>query len=60
MFVQVVGDDPEDVPIPGAPYGFATLKQAQAAGDLATLRERGLRAAASRSTTFGLEEGARR
>jgi glucose-6-phosphate isomerase len=45
VFVQVVGDDPDDLPIPGAPYGFATLKQAQAAGDLATLRERGLRAA---------------
>ena len=45
VFLQVVGDDPEDVPIPGAPYGFATLKQAQAAGDLATLHERGLRAA---------------
>jgi hypothetical protein len=45
VFLQVVGDDPDDVQIPGAPYGFATLKQAQAAGDLATLHERGLRAA---------------
>ena len=45
VFVQVVGDDPDDVPIPGSPFGFATLKQAQAAGDLATLRDRGLRAA---------------
>jgi glucose-6-phosphate isomerase len=44
-FVQVVGDDPADASIPGAPYGFATLKQAQAAGDLQTLRDRGLRAA---------------
>jgi hypothetical protein len=45
VFVQVVGPDPDDVPIPGSPFGFATLKQAQAAGDLATLRSRGLRAA---------------
>jgi glucose-6-phosphate isomerase len=47
VFLQVVVDDPDtpDVAIPGQPFGFATLKQAQAAGDLATLRERGLRAA---------------
>ena len=44
VFVQVVGDDPDDVPIPGQPYGFSMLKQAQAAGDLETLRSRGLRA----------------
>ena len=44
VFVQVVGDDEEELPIPGRPYGFATLKQAQAAGDLATLRDRSLRA----------------
>jgi transaldolase / glucose-6-phosphate isomerase len=44
VFVQVVGDDPRDVPIPGRDYGFATLKQAQAAGDLAALKEKGLRA----------------
>ncbi|MGH9139370.1 MAG: glucose-6-phosphate isomerase [Acidimicrobiales bacterium] len=45
VFVQVVGDDAVDVPIPGAPYGFSTLKQAQAAGDLRTLRAGGRRAA---------------
>lgn len=45
VFLQVVGADPDDVAIPGSPFGFATLKQAQAAGDLATLRARGLRAA---------------
>jgi glucose-6-phosphate isomerase len=44
VFVQVVGDDPVDVEIPGQPYGFSELKHAQAAGDLATLRARGLRA----------------
>jgi hypothetical protein len=44
VFVQVVGDDPVDSPIPGRTFGFATLKQAQAAGDLLALEARGLRA----------------
>ena len=46
VFVQVVDVDGEnDVDIPGAPFSFGTLIQAQAAGDLQTLRDRGLRAA---------------
>jgi len=45
VFLQVVGDDDVDVAIPGQPFGFSTLKRAQAAGDLATLRKHGLRAA---------------
>ncbi|MBW8825636.1 MAG: glucose-6-phosphate isomerase [Acidobacteria bacterium] len=45
VYLQVVTDDAVDVPIPGRPYTFLALKQAQAAGDLFTLRERGLRAA---------------
>ena len=44
VFVQVVSDDPEDVLIPGRPFGFSTLTHAQAAGDLAALQSRGLRA----------------
>ena len=44
VFVQVVGDDPDDVAIPGAGYGFSTLKHAQADGDLLTLRDRKRRA----------------
>jgi hypothetical protein len=44
VFLQVVGDDPEDVEIPGAGYGFSTLKHAQADGDLLTLDERKRRA----------------
>jgi hypothetical protein len=44
VFVQVLGGDTGDVPIPGAPYGFSTLKAAQAAGDLLSLQDRGLRA----------------
>jgi len=42
--VQVVGDDPDEIPIPGQPFGFGHLKQAQAAGDLRTLQARGIRA----------------
>ena len=45
VFVQVVGDDPVDVDVPGADYSFSTLKRAQADGDLLTLRRHGLRAA---------------
>lgn len=44
VFLVVVGDDPEDVPIPGRDHGFARLKRAQAAGDLVALREAGRRA----------------
>ena len=44
VFLQLVGDDPVDVEIPGQPYGFSMLKQAQAAGDLLALQHRGLRA----------------
>ena len=41
-FLQLLHDEPPDVDIPGAPYGFTTLKNAQAIGDLQTLRELGL------------------
>jgi hypothetical protein len=44
VFVQVVGDDPQDVPIPDAGYGFSMLKHAQADGDLLTLVDRKRRA----------------
>ncbi|CAN5640076.1 hypothetical protein BH20ACT1_BH20ACT1_13170 [soil metagenome] len=44
VFVQVLGDDPDDVAIPGKPFGFSALKTAQAAGDLLALQLRGLRA----------------
>jgi glucose-6-phosphate isomerase len=42
--VQAVGNDPHEIPIPGQPFGFGHLKQAQAAGDLRTLQARGIRA----------------
>ncbi len=55
--VQVVGADAEEVPIPGRPFGFSTLKHAQAAGDLRALRSRGRRVA--RVTMDQLEEAGR-
>jgi len=45
LFVQIVHDGPRDVAIPGESYSFTTLKNAQAIGDLQTLRELGLAAA---------------
>ncbi|HSO00952.1 MAG TPA: hypothetical protein VLS46_00380 [Gaiellaceae bacterium] len=44
LFVQVVDETGEEVPIPGRDFGFGTLIRAQAAGDLAALEERGRRA----------------
>src|SRR5205823_4086491 len=41
-FLQLLHDGPDDVAIPGRPFGFTTLKEAQAIGDLQTLRELGL------------------
>jgi transaldolase / glucose-6-phosphate isomerase len=44
VFLQLVHDGDEDVEIPGAGYTFGTLKNAQATGDLETLRAHGLAA----------------
>jgi len=41
-FLQLLHDGAADVSIPGAPYTFTTLKNAQAIGDLNTLRSLGL------------------
>ena len=41
-FLQLVHPVADDVKIPGASYGFETLKSAQATGDLRTLRAHGL------------------
>jgi transaldolase/glucose-6-phosphate isomerase len=41
-FLQLLHDGPQDVDIPGAAYGFTTLKNAEAIGDFETLRELGL------------------
>src|SRR2546422_540263 len=42
LFLQVVQDDTKDVAIPGQPYSFSVLKQAQAIGDLQSLTSRRL------------------
>jgi transaldolase/glucose-6-phosphate isomerase len=42
LFLQLVHDGDEDVEIPEAGYTFGTLKNAQATGDLNTLRSHGL------------------
>ena len=44
VFLQLVADAPEDLPVPGEAYSFATLRNAQALGDLQVLRRRGRRA----------------
>ena len=43
VYIQITGDDTEDVAIPGRPFSFSVLKQAQAAGDLQSLRDHGRR-----------------
>lgn len=43
LFVQVVDDLGEELPIPDKPFGFRTLIAAQAAGDFEALKERGRR-----------------
>jgi glucose-6-phosphate isomerase len=40
LFLQVVQRDGRDVPVPGEPYTFSVLKQAQALGDLQSLQSR--------------------
>jgi glucose-6-phosphate isomerase len=47
-FLQLLHDGPRDADVPGAPYTFKTLKEAQAIGDLQTLRELGLPAERAR------------
>jgi transaldolase / glucose-6-phosphate isomerase len=42
LFLQIVQDDTRDVPIPGQPYSFSVLKQAQSLGDLQSLTSRRL------------------
>ena len=43
LFMQLIAEDLEDTPIPGAPYTFGLLKQAQALGDWEALRKHGRR-----------------
>ncbi|MGH9905256.1 MAG: hypothetical protein ACRD8U_06675, partial [Pyrinomonadaceae bacterium] len=43
LFIQLTAPDTVDLPIPGEPYTFSTLKQAQALGDFRALSSRGRR-----------------
>ncbi|MFQ5667076.1 MAG: bifunctional transaldolase/phosoglucose isomerase [Candidatus Binatia bacterium] len=43
LFVQITAVDANDLPIPGEPFSFGVLKQAQALGDLESLRQAGRR-----------------
>jgi glucose-6-phosphate isomerase len=40
VFLQITGEDDVDLDIPGSPFTFSTLKQAQAIGDLQALQSR--------------------
>jgi len=40
IFLQITVDDAIDVPVPGKPFTFGILKQAQALGDLQALLKR--------------------
>ncbi|MEP6753475.1 MAG: bifunctional transaldolase/phosoglucose isomerase [Candidatus Dormiibacterota bacterium] len=42
LFLQIVQDDAKDIPIPGQPFSFSVLKQAQSLGDLQSLTSRRL------------------
>ncbi len=42
LFLQIVQQDARDVPIPGQPFTFSILKQAQSLGDLQSLASRRL------------------
>jgi glucose-6-phosphate isomerase len=41
LFVLITADDKQDEPVPGEPYGFSVLKQAQALGDYEALQSKG-------------------
>jgi transaldolase / glucose-6-phosphate isomerase len=45
LFLQVIDDQGDELPIPGKPFGFRRLIRAQAMGDFETLKERGRRVA---------------
>ncbi|MGB5574120.1 MAG: transaldolase, partial [Thermoanaerobaculia bacterium] len=44
VFLQITGDERQDLPIPGRQYTFGIVEAAQAGGDLVVLEERGRRA----------------
>lgn len=59
VFIQITDEDATDLEIPGEPYTFGVLKQAQALGDFASLASRNRRAIRfhlGRDTEFGLKK----
>lgn len=40
VFLQITADDRADLPVPGQPYTFSVLKEAQALGDLSALKNK--------------------
>lgn len=44
VFIQITANDPQDAQVPGEPYSFSILKQAQALGDFQSLQSHGRRA----------------
>ena len=44
LFLQLTADHPADIPVPGRPYSFGSLADAQSTGDLQALLELGRRA----------------
>ncbi len=44
VFIQITADNPQDLAIPGQPYSFGVLKQAQSQGDFESLNTHGRRA----------------
>ncbi len=58
VFIQITADDLADLAIPGEPYSFSVLKQAQALGDfqsLATRHRRAIRVHLGSDITSGLK-----
>ena len=43
MFLQITATDKKDAAVPGEPYGFSVLKEAQALGDYDALKNHGRR-----------------
>ena len=43
LFLLLTAEERDDLPIPGAPFSFGTLKRAQALGDFQAMREKGRR-----------------
>ena len=44
VFLQITGEDPQDLPVPGRKYTFGAVKAAQARGDFQVLNQRRRRA----------------